>query len=121
MTLTPYKGPIKNLTKYIAKSDQKYNLETLANSFPNIRKWTVDKNIDKNTSTDFWEHPAVTDSQIFCLLKFQYNQYMGNACKQLFFGPILYLSITCSICNSPEIDTWLYVLFNCTNPHIHAL
>jgi hypothetical protein len=46
---------------------------------------------------------------------------MDNAYKQLFFGPILYPSITCPICNSPEIDTWPHVLLSCTNPHIHAL
>jgi hypothetical protein len=46
---------------------------------------------------------------------------MGNAHKQLFFGPILYPSITCPICNSLEIDTWPHVLLSCTNPHIHAL
>jgi hypothetical protein len=118
---TPYKGPIRNLQEYIDKSDRKYNLETLANSFPNIRKWILDKNIDKTTSTDFWIHPEVTDSQITYLCKFQYNQYMSNACKQLFFGPILYPSIMCSICNSSEIDTWPHVLLNCKNLHIHAL
>jgi hypothetical protein len=29
------------------------------------------------------------------------NQYMGNACKQLFFGLALYPSIMCYVCNSP--------------------
>jgi hypothetical protein len=27
----------------------------------------------------------------------------------------------CSIYNSPAIDTWSHVLYNCTNPHIHTL
>jgi hypothetical protein len=121
MTQTPYKGPIRNLQEYIEKRDQKFKLQTLANSFPNISKWVRNSNIDNPTSTNFWIHPEVTDSQITCLIKFFYNQYMGNACKQLFFGPILYPSITCSICNSPEIDTWPHVLFSCTNLHIHAL
>jgi hypothetical protein len=38
MMQTPYKGPIQNLQGYIDKCDWKYNLETLPNSFPNIRK-----------------------------------------------------------------------------------
>jgi hypothetical protein len=46
---------------------------------------------------------------------------MGNARKQLFFGPILYPSITCFICNSPDIDTWPHVLLTYQNPHIHEL
>jgi hypothetical protein len=120
MTQTPYKGPIRNLQEYIEKRDQKLNLQTLANSFPNISKWTHNSNIDNPTSTDFWIYSKVTNSQITCLLKFCYNQYMGNARKQLFFGPILYLSITCSVCNSLEIDTWPHVLLSCTNPYIHA-
>jgi hypothetical protein len=117
MTQTPYKGPIRNLQEYIDKCDRKYNLQTLANSFPNIRKWTIDKNIDKKISINFWDHPEVTDSQLTCL----YNQYLGNARKQLFFGPILYPSITCPICNSLEIDTWPHILFNCKNSQIHVL
>ena len=28
--------------------------------------------------------------------------------------------MTCSICNSLESDTWLYVLLNCRQSHIHA-
>jgi hypothetical protein len=100
MSQTPCIGPIRHLQAYIDKIDRKCNLEILANSFPNIQKWTIDKNIDKTTSTDFWDHLEVTNSQLTCLLKFHYNQYMGNARKQLFFGPILYPSITCPICNS---------------------
>ena len=46
---------------------------------------------------------------------------MGNAKKQLFFGRETYPSITCSICNSLEPDTWSHVLLNCTQSHIHAL
>ena len=38
MMQTSYKGPIQNLQEYIDKCDKKYNLETLANIFPNIRK-----------------------------------------------------------------------------------
>ena len=46
---------------------------------------------------------------------------MGNARKQLFFSRETYPSITCSICNSLEPDTWLHVLLNCKQSHIHAL
>ena len=46
---------------------------------------------------------------------------MGNARKQLFFGRETYPSITCSICNSLKPDTWLRVLLNCRQSHIHAL
>jgi hypothetical protein len=46
---------------------------------------------------------------------------MGNARKQLLFGPILYPSITCPICNSQDTDIWPHVLLTCQNPHIHAL
>ena len=45
---------------------------------------------------------------------------MGNTRKQLFFGREAYPSITCSICNSLELDTWLHVLLNCKQNHIHA-
>jgi hypothetical protein len=38
---------------------------------------------------------------------------MGNARKQLFFGPQRFPSITCSICTSPEPDTWKHVLLHC--------
>lgn len=93
MTQTPYKGPIRNLQEYIEKRDQKFKIQTLASSFPNMSKWTRNSNIDNPTSTDFWIHPEVIDSQITCFLKFRYNQYMDNACKQLFFGSILYPSL----------------------------
>jgi hypothetical protein len=121
MSDTPYKGPIRHLQPYLQSYDTKHNLQTLANSFPNIAKWTTDINIDIPTSTNFWKHPDVTDSQKTCLLKFRYNQYMDNARKQLFFGQELYPSITCFIYPSPEPDTWKYLLLNCRHQHIHAL
>jgi len=46
---------------------------------------------------------------------------MGNARKQLFFGIERFPSITCSICNSNDVDTWLHVLLKCNQHHIHAL
>jgi hypothetical protein len=73
MMQTPYKGPIRNLQEYIEKHDRKFNLQTLANSFPNMSKWTRNSNIDNPTSTDSWIHPEATNSQITCLLKFRYN------------------------------------------------
>jgi hypothetical protein len=118
---TPYKGPIRHLQPYLQKFDTEHNLQTLATSFPNIAKWTTNTNIDIPTSTTFWTLPAVTDSQITCLLKFCYNQYMGNARKQLFFGLALFPSITCSICPSPDPDTWNHLLLSCTQQHIHTL
>jgi ribonuclease HI len=102
MDNTPYKGPIRHLDPYLQKYYKHHNFQILANSFPNITKWTTDTNIDLPTSTNFWSHPAVTDSQKTCLLKFRYNQYMGNARKQLFFGPNRFPSITCPICPSLE-------------------
>ena len=55
-----------------------------------------------------------------CLLKLRHGQYMGNAKKQLFFGKEAFLSITCPICNPPDPDTWLHVLLECKQHHIHA-
>jgi hypothetical protein len=46
---------------------------------------------------------------------------MGNARKQLFFGPERFPSITYSICPSIEPDTWKHVLLHCRHQHIHAL
>ena len=45
---------------------------------------------------------------------------MGNARKQQFFGREAYPSITYSICNSLEPDTWLHVLLNYRQSHIHV-
>lgn len=46
---------------------------------------------------------------------------MGNARKQLFFGPTRFPSITCPICNSTDLDTWLHVLLKCNQHHKYAL
>ena len=46
---------------------------------------------------------------------------MGNARKQLLFGREAFPSITCSICDSIDPDTWLHVLLKCRQHHIHAL
>jgi hypothetical protein len=93
MDQTPYKGPISHLLPYITQHDKTHNLELVAQNFPNIFKWTNDPNIDPATSTNFWTHPSITDPQRTCILKFRYNQYMGNARKQLFFGPTLFPQI----------------------------
>jgi hypothetical protein len=77
--------------------------------------------IDKDFSNEFWENPEVTDKKKSCLIKFRTSTYMGNARKQLFFGRQTYPSITCPICNSYELDTWLHVLLNCKQQHIHSL
>jgi hypothetical protein len=102
---TPYKGPIHHLQPYLQSYDTQHNLNKFATSFPNIEKWTTNINIDISTATNFWTHPNVIDFQKTYLLKFRYNQYMGNVRKQLFFGQDLYPFITCSICPSPEPDT----------------
>ena len=77
MRATLYKGPIRHLQPYIIKIDRKYNFEPLAASFPNIGKWTANI-IDNDLSNNFWTNLNITPSQITCLLKFQYNQHMGN-------------------------------------------
>lgn len=121
MDTTPYKGPIRHLQPYLIKYDHAHTLELTARTFPNINKWFSDENIDIETSTTFWNHPLITDAQKTCILKFRYNQYMDNACKQLFFGPHLYPTISCSICNSLDPDTWKHVLLSCKQHQIHAL
>ena len=118
---TPYKGPIRHLQECNIKYDHMHTLELTAQTFPNINKWISDKSIDIKTSTNYWNHPRSTDAQKPCILKFQYNQYMDNACKQLFLGPTLFPHITCSLCHSPKPDTWKHVLLSCTQYHIHAL
>ena len=118
---TPDKGPIRFLEKHIIKHDRKYNLEIIATEFPNIDKWIANENIDNELSNEYWTNKHITDSQKTCLLKLRHGQYMGNARKQLFFGRETYPSITCSICNSVEPNTWLHVLLNCRQSHIHAL
>jgi ribonuclease HI len=109
MDQIPYKGPIRHLLPYLIKHDKTHNLELIARNFPNIHKLANDPNIDPDTSNNFWTHPSITNPQHTCILKFHYNQYMGNARKQLFFGPILYPQITCSLCSSTEPDTWKHV------------
>jgi hypothetical protein len=121
MNQTPYKGPIRHLLPYIIQHDKTHNLELIAQNFPNIFKWNNDPNIDLDTSIKFWTHPSITDPQHTCILKFRYNQYMGNARKQLFFGPTLFPQITCFLCNSTEPDTWKHILLSCTQQNLHAL
>ena len=61
----------------------------------------------------------ITDSQKICLLKLRHGHYMRTAMIQ--FGREAFPSIACPICNSPYPDTWLHVLLNCKQHHIHAL
>ena len=121
MDETPDKGPIRFLEKHIIKYDKENNLRDIATNFPNINKWISNTDIGDKLSNEFWTNKHVTDSQKTCLLKLRHGQYMGNARKQLFFGRELYPSITCSICDSQDPDTWLHVLLKCTQHHIHAL
>jgi len=46
---------------------------------------------------------------------------MKNARKQSFFGIERFPSITYSICNPHDANTWLHVLFKCNQHHIYAL
>ena len=46
---------------------------------------------------------------------------MGHARKQLFFGREAYASNTCPVCNSLDAETWLHVLLECKQQHIHTL
>jgi hypothetical protein len=69
----------------------------------------------KKKFTYFWNNPIIIDAKKTCIFKFKYNQYIGNARKQLFFGPELYPTIPCLICNSPEPNTWKHVLLSCIN------
>ena len=117
----PDKGPVKCLETYIHKHDREKNLEIMAQKFPNISKWAMNPDIYNELSNNFWSNPAITDSQKTALLKFRTGQYMGNARKQLFFGIQRFPSKTCSICNSPDSNTWLHVLLKCNQRHIHAL
>jgi ribonuclease HI len=121
MDETPDKGPIRFLAKYLKRHDLNNNLTEIAENFPNIEKWTGNRNIDNELSNNFWENPIIIDSQKTCLIKFWTGQYMGNARKQLFFGIERYPSITCPICNSTDPDTWFHVLLKCQQQHIHAL
>ena len=120
MDETTDKSPIRFLKKHIIKHDSKYNLELIATKFPNIDKW-IANDIDNELSNEYWTNKHITYSQNTCLLKLRHGQYMDNAKKQLFFGKEAYSSITCLICNSLEPDTWLHVLLNCKQSHIHAL
>ena len=118
---TPDKGPIRHLSKYILKHDKKHNLTIMASQTHQLHKWLDNKDIDKNLSNDFWNNPTITNKQKTCLIKFRTGQYMEHARKQLFFGRIAYPSHTCPICNSLDAGTWLHVLLNCKQQHIHAL
>ena len=121
MDETPDKGPIRFLEKHIIKHDRKHKLEVIATKFPIIDKWIANEDIDNELSNEYWTNKYITNYQKTCLLKLRHDQYMDNARKQLFFGREAYPSITCSICNFLELDTWLYVLLNCKQNHIHAL
>ena len=121
MLETPDKGPIRFLKKYIIKYDRRNNLETISTLFPNIDKWITNEDIDNELSNDFCTFNNITNFPKTCLLKLHQGQYMGNARKQLFFGREAFPSISCSICNSLEPDTWLHVLLKCRQHHIHAL
>ena len=80
----------------------------------------MNPNINIEISNEFWSNPTIKNQQKTILLKFRCGQYMENARKQLFFGREKFPSITCSICNSSDTNTWLHVL-KCNQHHIHAV
>ena len=84
MDETSDKGPIRFLEKHLIKHNRKYNLEITATDFPNIDKWIANEDIDNKLSNEYWTNKYITNSQKTCLLKLRYDQYMGNARKQLF-------------------------------------
>jgi hypothetical protein len=114
----PYKGPIRNLQRYLQKHTTSTYLTELAQNFPNIHKWTSDTNIDNISSNSFWTNPQISEIQIKQLLKFRTNQYMGNTRKHLFW-PTRYSKINYSLCNTNAVDTWPHVLLACLQPHLH--
>ena len=96
------KGPIRFLNKYITNHDKRTNLETIATQFSNIDKWIANEDINNKLFNDFWIKKNISTR------------------KQLFFERKTYPSITCSTCNSLEPYTWIHVLLNCKQHHIHA-
>jgi ribonuclease HI len=74
----PFKGPIRHLKSYLKKLEKEEN-EELAKTFDNINKWINNPLIDNKISNNFWTNPTITDAQITQLLKFRYDQYIGNA------------------------------------------
>ena len=69
----------------------------------------------------YWTKKLINGSRETCLTTLRHGQYMGNGRKQLVLGTELYRSLTCSICNSVEPQTLLYVRLNCRESRIHDL
>jgi hypothetical protein len=63
MDQTPDKGLLHHFQPYLQKYEKEHSCAHIAQNFPNIRKWTSDKNIDIETFTSFWDHPNITYSQ----------------------------------------------------------
>ena len=121
METTLDKGPIRFLEKHLTKHDKNINLELIPILYPNIDKWIANKKMDYDLSNKLWTNKNIMDSQKTCILKLRDAQYIGNARKQLFFNIEAFVSITCPICNSPDLDTWLHVLLKCKQHHVHVL
>lgn len=117
----PGKSPIKCLQTYLYNYDQANNIETLAIQFPNTSKWTTYPDIDNELSNAYRLNPTITTSQKTIILKFCTGSYVGKARKQLFFERDKFPSITCSICNSTDADTWPHALLKCNHYYIHAI
>jgi hypothetical protein len=118
MANTPYKSPIHHLQKYLIKHDHTHTLEL---NFQTLTNRLVTKILILKFPWTFGTTPSSSMLKKHASLKFWYNQYMGNAWKQLFYGPYLYPTISCSMSNSQEPNTWKHVLLSCKQQRIHAL
>lgn len=96
------------------------NTWRMAYYFPNIQNGKKIQTFTTYHCNECWKNPKITKSQIKHLLKFQYDQYKGNAWNFYFF-PNLYHSKHCSLGDIQQVDTWIHLLSNCVQPHIHAI
>lgn len=100
---------------------EKHKLYIVETNFLNIDNWIIYIELDNKLSNKFWKLEIIMNAQKTYLLKFLSRQHMGHACKQSFFGIEAIPSITCSMCQSTNPNTWFQVLLKCKLQHIHAL
>ena len=90
---TPYKGPIRNLQRYLIKYTTEHHLTELARHFPNINKWTSDDvNIDKISSNTFWTNPHISEKKKNNLLSFVPIN-IWEVLENTFSGPYVTLTL----------------------------
>ena len=51
----------------------------------------------------------------------KHDNIWATPVNNFFVGREAYPLITCPICNLLDVDTWLHVLLQCKQQHIHAL